>query len=231
MREIAENVKRVYERVAEAAIASGRKPEDISLVAATKMNDAERVKAAIAAGIKIAGENRVQEMLEKNELGAYEGAQLHFIGTLQKNKVRQTVGLCSLIQSANSPELITEISRFASKKGIVQDILLEVNIGGELSKTGAAVGELERMLETAAAEKGVFVKGLMTIPPISDSAVELRQYFDKMYQLFVDISTKKYDNVNMCILSMGMSGDYAEAILSGSNMVRVGTALFGARHY
>jgi len=229
--EIAENVRRVYERIAEAAAASGRRPEDISLVAATKMNDAARVREAIEAGIKIAGENRVQELLQKDELGAYEGAQLHFIGTLQKNKVKYVVGRCDLIQSVSSETLLREISKRALALGKTQDILLEVNIGDEAAKTGAHLSALEGLLQAAGEEKGVAVCGLMTIPPVCDAPAEARRYFDKMYELFVDIRAKKYDNVTMRILSMGMSGDYAEAILSGADMVRVGTAIFGARHY
>ncbi len=231
MSEITENVKRVYERIAEAAAASGRSPEDITLVAATKMNDAERVKEAIKAGIKAAGENRVQELLEKDALGAYDGAQLHFIGTLQKNKVKFVSGRCDLIQSVSSPELLRAIGKKAASLGKTQEILLEVNIGEEAAKTGASVGKIEEMLEAASDEKGVHVAGLMTIPPVCDDMAETRGYFDKMYKLFVDISAKKYDNTYMRILSMGMSGDYAEAILSGATMVRVGTAIFGARHY
>lgn len=231
MSEISENVKRVYERIAEAAIASGRNPDDITLVAATKMNDADRVREAIAAGIRVAGENRVQEMLEKNAAGAYEGAQLHFIGTLQKNKARHVVGTCSLIHSVDSVELMHEISRRAEAQGIVQDILIEVNIGGEAAKSGVAPSALDEILGAAGGEKGIFVKGLMTIPPVCASAAEARRFFDAMYKLFVDIRAKKYDNVNMRALSMGMSSDYAEAILSGADTVRVGTAIFGARHY
>ena len=230
MSEIAENVKRVYEKIAEAAIASGRAPEDITLVAATKMNGADRVKEAIRAGIRVAGENRVQELLEKDAQGAYEGAELHFIGTLQKNKVKFVAGRCDLIQSVSSPELLRAIGKKAESLGKTQSILLEVNIGEEAAKTGASVGKIEEMLEAAAGEPGVCIAGLMTIPPVCGMA-ETRGYFDKMYKLFVDISAKKYDNTYMRILSMGMSGDYAEAILSGADMVRVGTAIFGARHY
>ena len=231
MSEIAENVKRVYEKIAEAAIAAGRTPEDITLVAATKMNDAVRVREAIKAGIKVAGENRVQELLNKDAQGAYEGAELHFIGTLQKNKVKFVTGRCDLIQSVSSPELLRAIGKKAASLGKTQNVLLEVNIGEETAKTGASVGIIEEMLEAASGEPGIQVAGLMTIPPVCDDMAETRGYFDKMYKLFVDISAKKYDNTYMRILSMGMSGDYAEAILSGATMVRVGTAIFGARHY
>ncbi len=231
MSEIAENVKRVYEKIAEAAIAAGRAPEDITLVAATKMNDAVRVREAIKAGIKVAGENRVQELLNKDAQGAYEGAELHFIGTLQKNKVKFVTGRCDLIQSVSSPELLRAIGKKAASLGKTQNVLLEVNIGEETAKTGASVGIIEEMLEAASGEPGIQVAGLMTIPPVCDDMAETRGYFDKMYKLFVDISAKKYDNTYMRILSMGMSGDYAEAILSGATMVRVGTAIFGARHY
>lgn len=231
MSEIAENLKRIQERIAAAAVKAGRSPEDVKLVAATKMNDADRVREAIAAGLRAAGENRVQEMLDKNALGAYEGAELHFIGHLQKNKVKNVVGLCSLIESADSPELLSAISKKAESMGICQNVLIEVNIGGETAKSGVSPDKIDELLETAAGLKGISVNGLMTIPPFSDKIVETRNYFDKMYKLFIDITAKKYDNINMRFLSMGMSGDFEEAIYAGANIVRVGSAIFGARHY
>ena len=227
---IRDNVLAVKEKIAAAAIKSGRAPEDIILVAATKMNDAERVREAIAAGVDACGENRVQEMLLKNEKGAYKGAPLHFIGTLQKNKVRQIVGLCDMIQSVDSEELITLIGKRACLAGITQDILLEVNVGGEDSKSGVPVNEVARLLDRAEQTAGIKVRGLMTIPPILTKSGGNSEFFDIMYNLFVDIRAKKYDNVSMRILSMGMSDDYADAILAGANMVRVGSAIFGARY-
>ena len=231
MTDIRESVARVRANIAAAAEKAGRRPEDICLVAASKMNDSSRVRAAIAAGVKICGENRVQEMVEKQAQGAYEGAELHFIGHLQKNKVKQVVGLASLIQSADSLELIRLIDKTALSRGIVQDILLEVNIGAEASKSGFSPAELPSALDSIARLDAVRVRGLMTIPPICSSRQEIEPYFVQMKQLFIDICGKKYDNIRMDFLSMGMSADYETAIACGANMVRVGSAIFGKRIY
>ena len=228
---IAENVHAVREQMNAAALAAGRNPEDILLVAATKMNDADRVRQAIAAGVDICGENRVQELLMKQEQGAYLGAPLHFIGHLQKNKVRMIVGLVSLIHGVDSLELLDTINRCAAKKNLVQDVLLEVNIGAEESKSGFSPEEIPAALEAASGFHSIRVRGLMAIPPVCASPEENRPFFQKMKQLYVDNGEKKYDNVFMDFLSMGMSGDFSEAIACGSNMVRVGTAIFGARDY
>lgn len=231
MMDITESVARVKANIAAAAEKAGRRPEDIYLVAASKMNDSGRVREAIAAGIRICGENRVQEMVEKQAQGAYEGAELHFIGHLQKNKVKQVVGLASLIQSADSLELIRLIDKTALSRGIVQDILLEVNIGAEASKSGFSPAELPSALDSIARLDAVRVRGLMTIPPICSSRQEIEPYFVQMKQLFIDICGKKYDNIRMDFLSMGMSADYETAIACGANMVRVGSAIFGKRIY
>ena len=228
---IAENLAQVRANIARAAQEAGRDEKDILLVGATKMNDAARVREAIAAGLSCCGENRVQELLEKNEAGAYEGAALHFIGTLQKNKAKYLVGLVSLIHSVDSEGLMQEISRQAVKRGLQQDILLEVNTGGEASKSGFAPGELAAALEKAADFPGIRVRGLMTIPPICRAPEENLPYFRLLQQLFIDNGEKKYDNIRMDFLSMGMSGDYEAAIACGANIVRVGTAIFGQRHY
>lgn len=231
MMDITESVARVKANIADAAEKAGRRPEDIYLVAASKMNDSGRVREAIAAGIRICGENRVQEMVEKQAQGAYEGAELHFIGHLQKNKVKQVVGLASLIQSADSLELIRLIDKTALSRGIIQDILLEVNIGAEASKSGFSPAELPSALDSIARLDAVRVRGLMTIPPICSSRQEIEPYFVQMKQLFIDICGKKYDNIRMDFLSMGMSADYETAIACGANMVRVGSAIFGKRIY
>ena len=228
---IYENVQAVKERIENAAKKAGRNPEDIHLVAATKMNDAECVKAAIKAGIKIAGENRVQELVEKYEQNAYEGANLHFIGSLQTNKVKFLVGKVQLIQSVDSEKLAGVIAKYAQKNGICQDILLEVNIAKETSKSGIYPEALPEIIENLCNIDGLRIRGLMAIPPISHFIGENLCHFDKMRELFIDISQKKYDNVSMDFLSMGMSGDFEDAISCGSNMVRVGTAIFGARPY
>ncbi len=225
---IADNVRRVREQIAEAALKAGRAPEEITLVAAAKMNGADRVREAILAGVDAVGENRVQEMLQKNGEGAYAGAPLHFIGHLQTNKVRHVVGLCSLIESVGSAELLELISRRALMLSIKQDILIEVNIGREPTKSGILKENLEELLIRAGLLPGVRICGLMAIPPAQSKNCN---YFDEMYNLFVDIRAKKYDNISMNFLSMGMSDSFAAAIAAGSNMVRVGTAIFGARQY
>lgn len=228
---IAENVARIRAEVAAAARAAGRDPAEITLVAASKMNDASRVREAIAAGVRVCGENRVQEMLEKQAQGAYEGAALHFIGHLQKNKVKQVVGLASLIHGADSLELLALIDRCAEKRGLTQDVLLEVNIGAEPSKSGFAPEEIPAALAAAAEYPRLRVRGLMCIPPAGLGEEENRLNFTKMNKLFVDNGGKKYDNVFMDFLSMGMSADFACAIACGANMVRVGSAIFGPRPY
>ena len=229
--DIEENVKRIREELAEAALAAGRRPEDVLLVAASKMNDADRVRRAIAAGVDACGENRVQEMLQKQAQGAYAGAPLHFIGHLQRNKARQVVGLASLIHGVDSVELLREIDRCAERKALRQDVLLEINIAAEPSKSGFAPEELGAALEEASRLPSIRVRGLMAIPPICASGDENRPFFTKMKQLYVDNGGKKYDNVSMDFLSMGMSGDYLAAVACGANMVRIGSAIFGQRVY
>ena len=229
--DIRENVRNVIEQVNRAAVAAGRKPEEITLVAASKMNDAERVRAAIDAGIKVCGENRVQEMVEKNALGAYEGCRLHFIGHLQKNKVKNVVGTAELIHGVDSLSLLETISRVAGQKGITQDLLLEVNIGGEESKSGFSPADIPKILDAAEDLEHIMVRGLMAIPPVCASEEENIPFFTAMRQLFVDNGAKKYDNSSMDFLSMGMSRDFAAAIACGSNMVRIGTGIFGPRNY
>ncbi len=231
MGEIAENIARIRKEIDEAARQCGKSGKDITLVAATKMNDADRVREAVLGGVDVCGENRVQELCDKYELGAYTGKPLHFIGTLQTNKVKYLIGKVDLIQSVNSLKLAAEISKCAAKKGLVQDILVEINIGEEESKSGASITEAHELVENISKLPSVKVRGLMTIPPISDDEDEQKRFFTKMYELFIDIGAKKYDNINMEYLSMGMSGDYRTAILCGANMVRVGTGIFGARHY
>lgn len=228
---IAENVAEIRRRIDAAAARSGRAGSAVTLVAATKMNDADRVREAVAAGIDACGENRVQELAEKAAQGAYTGAPLHFIGHLQTNKVRQIVGAVDLIESVDSPELLRRIDRRAQTLGIVQDVLLEVNIGGEDAKSGIAPEDLPALLDFAAACGNVRVRGLMAIPPICEKKGGNNAYFVRMRELFIDMGRKKYDNVFMDFLSMGMSGDFEDAIECGASMVRVGSAIFGARDY
>ena len=228
---IAENVARIRADIAAAAIAAGRDPAEITLCAATKMNDASRVREAIAAGVTCCGENRVQELTQKLSENAYEGSALHFIGHLQTNKVKAVVGKVSLIQSVDSLRLLEAISKEAVKQGIRQDILLEINIGEEASKTGFGLGDILPLLENLSQYPAIRVRGLMAIPPICQNKGDNDKFFDEIRKLSVDIKAKKYDNVFMEVLSMGMSGDYVEAIAHGSTMIRVGTAIFGARNY
>ena len=228
---IKENVARIRQQMAEAARAAGRDPKEILLCAATKMNDAGAVRQAVEAGVDCCGENRVQELVQKLPQGAYDGVPIHFIGHLQTNKVRQVVGMVDLIQSVDRLELLECIQKEALKKNLVQEILLEVNIGGEESKSGFTVEEAAQTAAEMGKYPNVRLKGLMAIPPVSEKPGDNCKYFAEMRKLFVDISGKAYDNVSMECLSMGMSDDYADAIAEGSTMIRVGTAIFGPRNY
>ena len=226
---IRENIAAIRAQIDAAARETGRTGADITLVGASKMNGAAACQEAIAAGIDALGENRVQEMTAKLAEDAYRGAPLHFIGHLQRNKVKQVVGKAALIQSIGSPELLAEVDRQAEKLGM-QDILLEVNIGGEEAKSGFAPDAVEQAAAQAKTLAHVRVRGLMTIPPADATREENMAYFAKVRALYVDISRKMYDN-GLEYLSMGMSGDFADAIRAGANMVRVGSAIFGARDY
>ena len=228
---IAENVARVRAQMAQAALRCGRNPDEIKLCAATKMNDADAVRQAIAAGVDCCGENRVQELTAKLSENAYAGAPVHFIGHLQTNKVRQVVGKVDLIQSVDSAHLLRAVDREAGRQGIRQDILLEINIGNEVSKGGFSPEEILPLLENFGEFSNVCVKGLMAIPPISRFPGENLEFFQKMRQISVDIRDIINDNVKVDCLSMGMSGDFEDAIAAGSTMIRVGTAIFGARDY
>ena len=228
---IAENVAAIKAKMAAAALAAGRDPKEIQLCAATKMNGADAVHQAIAAGVDCCGENRVQELTQKLSENAYEGAPVHFIGHLQTNKVKQVVGKVALIHSIDSQRLLAAVNKEAEKQGIVQNVLLEINIADEESKGGMTVEELYRLLPEMGNYPGISVQGLMAIPPICQNPGDNDKFFQKMCNLAVDITAKKYDNVCVNILSMGMSDDYASAIANGSTMIRVGTAIFGARDY
>lgn len=208
---IAENVARVRAQMAQAALRCGRNPEEIKLCAATKMNDADAVRQAIAAGVDCCGENRVQELTAKLAENAYAGAPVHFIGHLQTNKVRQVVGKVDLIQSADSEHLLRAVDREAGRQGIRQDILLEINIGNEASKGGFSPEEILPLLENFGEFSNVCVKGLMAIPPISRFPGENLEFFQKMRQISVDIRDIINDNVKVDCLSMGMSGDFEDA--------------------
>ena len=228
---IAENVENILSQIRQAAIAAGRDPKEITLCAATKMNDSHKVRSAISSGVTCCGENRVQELVKKLEENAYAGADVHFIGHLQTNKVRQVVGKVSLIQSVDSERLLGAIQEEAAKQNIVQNILLEINIGNEPSKSGFSIDQIYEICEKMTVYPNIRVEGFMTIPPICQNSGENRKFFQEMYNLSVDITAKKYDNIRVRILSMGMSDDFQDAIACGSTMVRIGTAIFGARDY
>ena len=228
---ITEHIAAVRREMAEAARESGRSERDIFLVGASKMNDAAACQEAIAAGVNALGENRVQEMTAKLAQNAYDGAPLHFIGHLQRNKVRQVVGKAALIQSIGSEALLREVEKEAARQQLVQDILLEVNIGGEESKTGVAPEALWPLLDAAAAQEHIRVKGLMAIPPVNDDDAQNRRYLAQVYKLFVQAGERGYQNVAMETLSMGMSGDFENAIREGATLVRIGTAIYGERDY
>ena len=227
---IAENVAAVKENMRRAALAAGRDPEEITLVAATKVQTSETIRNAIKAGITVCGENRVQELVAHLEDNAYEGAKVHFIGHLQTNKVKFVVGKVDMIESIDSIRLMDAVEKQAAKVDVVQDILLEVNIGDEESKGGAAIDEVMVLAQHAMECPHLRLRGIMCIPPAASTDEENRGFFKETYQLFVDMKEKLGDNnPNIDCISMGMSGDYPLAIEGGSTMVRVGTALFGAR--
>ena len=228
MSSIAENVAAIRQNIAAAVGDSGR---TVALVAATKMNDASRVREAVAAGVDACGENKVQEFLEKDALGAYDGCPKHFIGHLQTNKVNKIVGKVDLIQSVDSEELLRLIDRRAAALGLVQDILVEISVAGEAQKSGIPPESLPAFLEKASACSHLRVRGLMCVPPVQEDPAENRRYFAAMRQLFIDNSPKKYDNISMDFLSMGMTDDYLYAVAEGANMVRIGSAVFGRRQY
>ena len=228
---LTERIQNVQEKIIQAARTAGRDPSGITLCAATKVQTDDTIRAAIAAGIRVCGENRVQELTAHLDQNAYAGAQaVHFIGHLQTNKVNKVVGRVDLIQSVGSAHLLRAIDRQAEKLELVQDILLEVNIGGEASKGGCPVGDLPALAQLARSLDHVRLRGLMAIPPISAIPGSNLPYFSAMRQLFVDMGGKMSDNYSdMNCLSMGMSADFADAIAEGATMVRVGTALFGPR--
>ena len=228
---IAQNIANIRAQIAEAARMASRDPSEILLCAATKMNDAGAVRQAVAAGVDVCGENRVQELTQKLSEDAYHGAPVHFIGHLQTNKVRQVVGKVDLIQSVDSMRLLEAIQKEATRQGIRQDILLEVNIGQEESKSGFEASQILPLVEGFSVFPNLRLRGLMAIPPISQNSGDNRKFFQEMYHLSVDITRKKGDNVCVDILSMGMSDDFKDAIACGSTMIRIGTAIFGQRNY
>ena len=228
---IRENLEAIRAEIDAAARETGRTGADITLVGASKMNDAAACQEAIAAGVDALGENRVQEMTAKLAQNAYDGAPLHFIGHLQRNKVKYIVGKVALIHSVDTYRLAEEINIQAKKRGIIVPILVEVNIAGEETKFGTTAEDAMLLVEEISKLENVRIKGLMTIAPFVENPEDNRLYFRKIKQLSVDITNKNIDNVSMEILSMGMTNDYTVAIEEGATMVRVGTGIFGARDY
>ena len=228
---VEDNYKSVKSRVEEAALKAGRNPADVRLMAVTKTVESVYINKVLDLGADLIGENRVQEYLGKKDELHLDNVEKHLIGHLQTNKVKQIVGEVDMIESVDSVKLATEINRVSKNKGLITNILVEVNVGKEDSKSGIYIEQLEELLNEIALMSNIKVKGLMTIPPICDSEKEVSQYFSTMYQSFIDIRDKKIDNIDMEILSMGMSGDFEAAIANGSNIVRVGSSIFGARKY
>lgn len=225
-----DNYKRIKENIAQTAVKAGRKETDVRLMCVTKTVDAQYINPVLDLGADLIGENRVQEYLGKKDSLHLDGVEKHLIGHLQTNKVKQIVGEVDMIESVDSVKLAKEISNQSVKKGVTTNILVEVNVGKEDSKSGIYIESLEELLLEIAQMPAVKIKGLMTIPPICDD-LQVRKYFELMHKSFIDIRDKKFNNIDMDILSMGMSGDYEAAVLEGSNIVRVGSAIFGARKY
>lgn len=225
------NLDFIRQRIANAAQQSGRSAEDIKLMAVTKTVEPIFINHAIECGIDLIGENKVQEFLSKKPYLKLENCKAHLIGHLQTNKVKQIISEVSMIQSVDSVKLAKEISKRSEAAGITTECLIEVNIGDEDSKTGLDINLLTETIEEMSLLPSIKVKGLMTIPPICEDDERLSEYFLRMNEIFIDIKNKKLDNIDMSILSMGMSGDYETAVRCGSNLVRVGSAIFGPRLY
>ncbi len=227
---IEENLKAVRNDIAESAIKSGRDVSDVHLMAVTKTVEPQFINHALSLGATLIGENKVQEYLgKKSELSV--PFEAHLIGHLQTNKVRQIVGEVDVIQSVDSVKIAKEIGKQSEKIGITSNILLEVNIGGDENKFGFTPEEITEKVYEISEIQGIRIQGLMTVPPFDVEIEKTRIFFSNMRQLFIDISDKKIHNTNMEILSMGMSGDFRQAIAEGSTLVRVGTAIFGSRYY
>mgnify|MGYP002708915166 CR=1 FL=1 len=227
---VKENLKEVEERICEACKKSGRDRSEVKLIAVSKTKPVSMIEEAYASGILEFGENKPQELKEKYEI-LPKNINWHMIGHLQRNKVKYVVGRASMIHSVESLRLAEAIDQEAEKKGIVMPVLVEVNVAEEDSKFGVTVKDCPAFVEMIAKLQHISVQGLMTIAPFVETAEDNRKYFEKLRKLSVDIRAKNIDNVNMCNLSMGMTGDYQVAIEEGATMVRVGTGIFGSRNY
>lgn len=228
---IEENIKYIREDIAEAAAKSGRSLDDISLMAVTKTVESKFINHAIANGIGMIGENKVQEFLLKEPELNLSNCRAHLIGHLQSNKVKKIVGKVETIQSVDTVSIAKEIGKRSVEADVLTKVLLEVNVGNEDSKFGFMPEEVFEKACEIAGIPGICIDGLMCVAPICEKDAEIRAVFSNMRRLFIDIGAKKMDNINMNVLSMGMSGDYKQAILEGANLVRIGSAIFGARIY
>jgi pyridoxal phosphate enzyme (YggS family) len=230
--DITENLKRVRGNIENAAAKCGRDPKDIKLMAVTKTVEPVFINHAIdCCGVDLIGENRVQEYFSKKDELHLDGVDVHLIGHLQTNKVSSIIPEVSLIHSVDSIKLANCISKESVKLGITTNVLFECNIGKEESKTGFLYEQIPDACAQASEMPGISVCGLMAVPPMQQDETTTRSYFAEMYKLFVDIQDKKIDNINMNILSLGMSSDYEWAVAEGSTLVRVGTSIFGPRIY
>lgn len=230
-RAIEDNYREILDNIARATADRNADNGPVKFMAVTKTVEPYFINHALSLGVDLIGENRVQELLGKKPELNLDGVDVHLIGHLQTNKVKQIVGEVSTIQSVDSLKVASEISKVSSDRNLKTNVLVEVNIGYEDSKSGIDQSELTELCHQIAELPGIKVAGLMAIPPICDSSTEVRRFFAQMYKLFIDISNKKIDNIYMQILSMGMTSDYEDAILEGANLVRVGSGLFGARIY
>ncbi len=224
-----ENIKRIKEEIFETCVKYGRNYSDIEIVGVTKTVEANRILPIKNEGIIHIGENRVQEYLEKYDFYKENNFKQSIIGHLQTNKVKYIIDKVDLIQSVDSLKLAKEISNQAKKHNKIMDILVEINIAGEVSKSGISYNEVFEFVNEISELDNISVKGIMAIPPIFENEITTRGYFEKLYKIYIDIKSKKIDNIYMDILSMGMSKDYLYAIMEGSNMVRIGTGIFGKR--
>ncbi len=228
---IKENIKRVQFDINEACIKYNRNINDVKLMAVSKTNPIEKMQIVYNEGLLLFGENRVQELISKEEFFKNNAnATCHIIGSLQTNKVKYLPNITDFIQSVDSLKLLKEIEKQYEKHSKVANVLIEVNIGEEDSKAGIKKEEVLELAYIASEMKNIKLKGLMCIPPIAQNS-EARKYFFEMQKLFVDIRDKNIDNIDMNVLSMGMSGDYKEAIAEGSTIIRVGRGIFGERNY
>lgn len=233
LRSIDENIAVIRENIHAAALRSGRSAEDITLMAVTKTVAPDFINYALSRGIKCIGENRVQELNSKINQLNLDGVSVHLIGHLQTNKVRQVIDQVDMIESVDSLKLAREISLRATAAGIVMPVLIEVNVGAEESKSGTTLENAERLVEEISLLDGISVRGLMTIPPICEKIEQSKHYFELLHNLFIDIreKNKHNSNIEMQYLSMGMTDDYVAAIECGSNLVRIGSGIFGLRNY